>query len=116
VSGKVQIEIPREKIEEFCRKWKLTEFSLFGSVLRDDFRPDSDVDVLVTFAPDAHWRYYHVLDMKDELKGIFERDADMVEKRLVEKSENHIRREHILSNLETVYVRDESLTIAEVQW
>jgi uncharacterized protein len=104
VGGKARIEIPTEKIEEFCRKWKITEFSLFGSVLRDDFRPDSDVDVLVTFGPDAHRRYYHILDMKDELKEIFGREVDIVEKRLVEKSENYLRRRHILSNLETVYV------------
>jgi len=104
VGGKVRIEIPGEKIQEFCQRWKITEFSLFGSVLRDDFRADSDVDVLVTFSPDAHWRYYHILDMKDELKEIFGREVDLVEKRLVEKSDNYIRRKHILSNLETVYV------------
>lgn len=104
MSGRVQIEIPREKIEEFCRKWKITEFSLFGSVLRDDFRSDSDVDVLVTFAPDAHWRFYHLQNMEDELKEMFGRDVDLVEKHLVEGSENYIRRKHILSNMETVYV------------
>jgi len=101
--GNLRIQIPEEKIKEFCQRWKITEFSLFGSVLRDDFRPDSDVDVLVTFSPDAHWRYYHILDMKDELKEIFGREVDVVEKRLVEKSENYLRRKHILSNLETVY-------------
>jgi predicted nucleotidyltransferase len=104
MGGSVLIEIPGDKIEEFCRRWKVTEFSLFGSVLRDDFRPDSDVDVLVSFSPDAHWRYYHILDMKDELKEIFGRGVDVIEKRLVEKSDNYIRRKHILSNLETVYV------------
>jgi uncharacterized protein len=104
VGGKVRVEIPEKKLQEFCRKWKIIEFSLFGSVLRDDFRPDSDVDVLVTFSPDSHWRYYHILDMKDELKEIFGREVDVVEKRLVEKSENYVRRKHILSNLETVYV------------
>lgn len=104
MSSTSAIEIPRQRIEEFCHKWRITELSLFGSVLRDDFRPDSDVDVLVTFSPDAHWRYYHILDMKDELKEIFGREVDVVEKRLVEKSENYVRRKHILSNLETVYV------------
>ena len=104
MSAKIQIDIPKEKIEAFCRKWKITEFSLFGSVLRDDFRPDSDVDVLVTFGPDAHWRYYHFLDMQDELRDVFGREVDVVEKRLVESSENYIRRKHILNNLETVYV------------
>jgi len=49
------IDIPMDRIEEFCRRWKIREFSLFGSVLREDFRPDSDVDVLVSFEPDAEW-------------------------------------------------------------
>ncbi len=53
--GETRIAIPQDKIADFCRRWKITEFALFGSVLRDDFRPDSDVDVLVTFAPDARW-------------------------------------------------------------
>lgn len=104
MTAKIQIEIPKQKIEAFCRKWKITEFSLFGSVLRDDFRPDSDVDVLVTFSPDAHWRFYDLLHMQDELKEVFGREVDLGEKRLVESSENYIRRKHILSNLETVYV------------
>jgi predicted nucleotidyltransferase len=103
VRANLQITFAQQEIEAFCRKWKITEFSLFGSVLRDDFRPDSDVDVLVTFSPEAHWRYYNLLDMKDELKAIFGREVDVVEKRLVEKSENYIQRKHILSNLETVY-------------
>src|SRR5436305_1542205 len=95
VGGKVRVEIPEEKIQEFCRRWKVTEFSLFGSVLRDDFRPDSDVDVLVTFSPDAHWRYYHILDMKDELKEIFgargrhRRKTPCREKRKLHSEEAH---------------------------
>lgn len=104
MSEKIKIDIPKDKIAEFCRRWKVTEFALFGSVLRDDFRPDSDVDVLVTFAPGTQWRFYHLLDMKDELEAIFGRPVDVVEKRLVEHSENYIRRRHILENMETVYV------------
>jgi len=50
-----KLVVPIDRIAEFCRRWKITELALFGSVLRDDFRPDSDVDVLVTFAPDAPW-------------------------------------------------------------
>lgn len=104
MSEKIKIDIPKDKIAEFCRRWKVTEFALFGSVLRDDFRPDSDVDVLVTFSPGTQWRFYHLLDMKDELEAIFGRPVDVVEKRLVEHSENYIRRRHILENMETVYV------------
>ena len=104
MSKKIKIDMPKDKIVEFCRRWKVTEFALFGSVLRDDFRPDSDVDVLVTFAPGTQWRFYHLLDMKDELEAILGRPVDVVEKRLVEHSENYIRRRHILENMETVYV------------
>jgi predicted nucleotidyltransferase len=98
------LAISRDKIAEFCRRWKITEFALFGSVLRDDFRPDSDIDVLVTFAPDASWRFYDLVSMKGELEAMFGRPVDLVEKRLVECSENYIRRKHILDHMETVYV------------
>ena len=98
------LEISRDKIAEFCRRWKITEFALFGSVLRDDFRPDSDIDVLVTFAPGASWRFYDLISMREELESMFGRPVDLVEKRLVERSENYIRRKHILNHMETIYV------------
>lgn len=100
---KIQITVPKERIAAFCRKWKIAELALFGSVLRDDFRPDSDVDVLVTFSPDSDWGVEHLLDMKDELEALFGRPVDLVEKRLVEESPNYIRRKRILSHRETVY-------------
>ena len=95
--------VSKETIAEFCRKWKITEFALFGSVLREDFRPDSDVDVLVTFSPGSDWGVEHLLDMKEELEALFGRTVDLVEKRLVEESRNYIRRKHILSHMEAVY-------------
>ena len=98
------LETPRDKIAQFCERWKITELALFGSVPRDDFRAESDVDVLVTFAPGTTRRYYGLLDMKEELEAIFGRKVDLVEKRLVESSENYIRRQHILSHAETIYV------------
>jgi uncharacterized protein len=96
--------VSRDKIAEFCCRWKITEFALFGSVLRDDFRPDSDIDVLVSFAPDASWRFYDLISMKEELTAMFGRPVDLVEKRLIESSENYIRRNHILNHMETIYV------------
>jgi predicted nucleotidyltransferase len=99
-----EIRVPNEKLADFCRRWKIIELSLFGSVLREDFGPDSDIDVLVTFAPDAAWRFYDLIDMREELERIFGRSVDLVERRLVETSENYIRRKHILSNVETIYV------------
>ena len=98
------LKISRDKIAEFCRRWRITELALFGSVVRDDFRPDSDVDVLVTFAPDPPKRFYDLLDMKEELEAMFGRKVDVAERRLVETSENYIRRKHILSHTETIYV------------
>ena len=67
----VQVELDRPRIEEVCRKWKVKEFALFGSVLREDFRPDSDVDVLVTFAPNEEWDLFDIVDMQDELQEMF---------------------------------------------
>ncbi len=96
----VCIEIDKEKIAAFCRKWKITEFSLFGSVLRDDFRPDSDIDVLVTFAEDAPWSLFDLVKMEDELKEMFGRDVDFVEKKALH---NPFRRYHILRNREVIY-------------
>lgn len=98
------MEIPRDKIAEFCRRWKINELSLFGSVLREDFQPDSDVDVLVSFAPDVTWSLWDLVTMQEELTQILGREVDLVERRAVERSKNYIRRRHILSSAERIYV------------
>jgi predicted nucleotidyltransferase len=95
-----QIEVPMNKIKDFCLKWKIKEFSLFGSVLREDFRPDSDIDVLVGFEETVSWSLYDVVEMKDELKAIFGRDVDIVEKGAVR---NPFRRRSIMTNREVLY-------------
>lgn len=96
-----QIDIPHERIADFCRKWKIVELSLFGSVLRDDFGPDSDVDVLVTFEPDAPWDGFDWPDMKDELAAMFEgRTVDLVEARGLR---NPFRRHRILTSRRILY-------------
>ncbi len=100
----VHIEVNLDRVAEYCRKWKVTELALFGSVLREDFRPDSDVDVLVTFAQDAKWSLFDLVEMQDELGQLLGRDVDLVEREAIEKSENYIRRKHILSNTEIIYV------------
>jgi len=102
--NRTKIDIPKEKIDEFCQKWKIVELSLFGSVLRDDFRPDSDVDVLVTFAPDARYSLFDLVHIEEELREILRRNVDLVERKAVERSENYIRRKHILGSLEAIYV------------
>jgi hypothetical protein len=101
---KVRIIIPQEQIKAFCRRWKITELALFGSVLRDEFRPTSDVDVLATFDESATWSLLDLVHMQEELAKILGRGVDLVERQAVEQSENYIRRRHILQSLEPVYV------------
>lgn len=98
-----RIEVPQEQLEEFCRRWKITELALFGSVLREDFRPDSDIDVLVTFAPDAEWGLFDLVRMGEELEEIFGHKVDLLSRRGVEMSRNYIRREAILSSALPIY-------------
>jgi predicted nucleotidyltransferase len=95
-----KIYFPQEKIEAFCRKWKVRELALFGSILRDDFRPDSDIDVLVTFRPDGGITFDNRVEMQDELAEIFSRKVDLVEKEAVR---NPFRRHNILTTREVVY-------------
>ena len=95
-----RIRLPMDRIAAFCRAWRVREFSLFGSVLRDDFGPASDVDVLVSFAPDAAWDLWDLVTMHDELAGIFGREVDLVEK---EALRNPFRRHAILTTREVIY-------------
>lgn len=96
--------LPRHKIDEFCRRWKITDLALFGSVLRDDFGPESDIDVLVTFAPHAEWGLFDHVRMEEELEASLGRKVDMISRRAVEKSTNWIRRQAILETAEVYYV------------
>jgi hypothetical protein len=104
--SKLKLSVSRKKIADFCRRWNVVEFSLFGSVLREDFRPDSDVDVLVRFAPNARISLFDLVDMEDELKDVLGRDVDLVEKDSIQRSENYIRRKGILENAEVIYAAE----------
>jgi uncharacterized protein len=97
------IKSPEDQIEAFCAKWESVELALIGSVLRDDFRDDSDVDVLVTFAPNAQRSLFDHVDMQEELEGILGRRIDLVSRKAVEGSRNYIRREAILGSSEVIY-------------
>ena len=96
---RIAIDYDKEKLRDFCRKWKITEFSLFGSVVRDDFGPESDVDVLVTFAADARRSLFDMVHMEDGLVEIFGREVDLLTRRSVERSLNPIRKTSILSSV-----------------
>lgn len=99
----LKIQIPGDKITEFCHRWKITELAFFGSVLREDFRPDSDVDVLVTFSADAGWSLFDHVKMQDELSTVLGREVDLVSKRAIENSHNWIRKQSILDSAEIYY-------------
>jgi hypothetical protein len=101
---KVKINIPKAKIAEFCERWNISELAIFGSALRADFRPDSDVDVLVSFAPEAKVSLFDMVHMQDELNQIFGRDVDLISKRGVEDSRNYLRRKAILESAQVIYV------------
>jgi len=95
-----KIDIPAERIADFCRKWKIRELALFGSVLRDDFNPESDVDVLYTMMPDAPFDFDIYWEMKEELEKIFGREVDLVKKGTIE---NPFRRAHIMKNMRVIH-------------
>ena len=97
------IHIPRDEITAFCKRWQVTELALFGSVLRDDFGPDSDVDVLVRFDPEARCTLFDMSRMQDELSRMLGRHVDLIERAGVEQSRNYIRRKAILQSAETIY-------------
>jgi predicted nucleotidyltransferase len=94
------IPIDQNRLAEFCRRWRVTEFALFGSILRADFRPDSDVDVLLTFNPDAPWTLWDLSRMRMDLEEMFGRRVDLVEKKALK---NPFRRHSILADQRVIY-------------
>ena len=97
------IEIPSDAIAELCNRWQVLELALFGSALRDDFGPESDVDVLVRFDPGARHTLLDIVQMQDELSATLGRKADLIERTAVEQSPNYRRRRSILQSAETIY-------------
>jgi len=95
-----RIELPMKRIEEFCGKYGVEEFSLFGSVLRDDFGPDSDVDVMLKFKPGHGFTFENTPDIQEELESTFGRPVDVIEKGRIS---NPFRRHAIMSSYRVVY-------------
>lgn len=98
------LDLERSEVASFCRRWKVRELAAFGSVLREDFRTESDVDLLVTFEPDANWGLLDQATMENELTELLGRKVDLVSRRAVEQSTNWIRRKAILESAEIVHV------------
>ena len=97
------IDIPLDAISAFCKRWQVTELALFGSVLRDDFGPNSDVDVLIRFESEHTPGLFGIVRMERELSELFGRQVDVVTRGAVENSRNYIRRKAILNSARVVY-------------
>ena len=102
-SSILRIDLPMEEIASFCRRWKIVELSVFGSVLREDFRPDSDIDFLASFAEDAGWSVMDHMRLEMELESLLNRKVDVLTRRAVERSRNPIRRASILGSARTIH-------------
>ena len=98
-----RIQASPEKIEALCHQWQITELALFGSILRDDFHPDSDVDMLVTFAPDAKLSLLDLVELQHQFAALFGREVDLIERQTIEASPNWIRRNEILNTATVIY-------------
>lgn len=92
-------------LHEFCRQYKITELSVFGSILREDFNFNSDIDLLVKFDPSAHISLIDMIKIENEFKILLRRNIDLVSKKAIENSKNWIRRQNILDNAEIIYVQ-----------
>ena len=99
----LRLDLPLDMVTDFCKKWHIEEFAVFGSVLRGDFGPGSDLDVLVAFSPGADWGLLDHLQMEQELVALLNRKVDLLTRRAVEQSRNWIRRQEILSTAEVIY-------------
>ena len=98
-----KFRLPRKKIAEFCKRWSINEFSLFGSVLRADFSPESDIDVLVSVDPESKIGVLELAQMQVELENLSKRPVDLLEK---EALRNPNRRNEILRTAQVIYASD----------
>ncbi|MEA3350624.1 MAG: nucleotidyltransferase domain-containing protein [Chloroflexota bacterium] len=99
----LEFKFSSQEIQDFCHRWKIVELSLFGSVLRSDYRHDSDVDLLVTFSSDSRWSLFDMVRMQEDIERILRRDVDLVSREGIEASQNYIRRKAILESAEVIY-------------
>ena len=107
----IQTLAPQEKITAFCKRWKVVELAVFGSAVRNDFSPTSDVDVLVSFAPSSERGLFTHVQMTQELKELFGRDVDLVTRRALEQSRNNLLRAEILNSAKLLYSQDEAARV-----
>ena len=100
--------VPNDKIVEFCKRWKIRELALFGSALRQDFRPDSDLDMIAAFAVDADWGLFDHIQMQLELTRLFSRNVELISRRALQRSQNWLLRDEILSTAQALFPSSEA--------
>ncbi|MFG3817891.1 nucleotidyltransferase family protein [Limnothrix redekei] len=105
-----RLGITQEQLAEFCQRWKVVELALFGSVLRDDFRPDSDIDIMVEFHPEARPTFSTLDRMEAELKIMFDREIDLITRQGIASSRNYLRRHEILSSAQVIYATGSAIS------
>ncbi len=101
-------QIPVTKVTRFCQRWHIRELALFGSVLRDDFSADSDVDILISFAEKVEWGLLDHVKMQQELQALLQRKVDLITMRALERSQNWLRRHEILKTAQILFPKQEA--------
>jgi uncharacterized protein len=98
-----RLGLSNQEIVNLCHQWGITKMALFGSILRDDFRADSDIDLLITFAPNARQGLLTLAKIKHELESRLNRSIDLVPEASIQMSDNWIRQREILNSAQTIY-------------
>jgi hypothetical protein len=98
------INIQEEQLKEICKRYLIRELAVFGSALRQDFNDKSDVDLLIEFEPESGITLFNIVDLKEEFEKLFGRDVDIVSKKAIQQSRNHLKRKSILANFKVIYV------------
>ena len=97
------IALPMKAIQSFCQRWQIAQLSVFGSILRDDFNAQIDVDFLYALKPNTRWRLSDLIDAEEELEKMLSRKVDLVGKTTIEQSHNWLRKQNILSSAKVIY-------------
>ena len=101
--SKIMLALPSEQIAAFCRRWSIVRLDVFGSALRPEFLPDSDVDLIATYRPEASWSLLDRVRMKLELEAMLGREVDLLNRRALEKSKRPARVASILTEAQPLY-------------
>jgi predicted nucleotidyltransferase len=99
----INLGVEAKRIADFCQKWKISRLSAFGSILRGELQPDSDIDLLVTFSNDADWTMFDHFIMEDELSHMLNREVDLVNIKALEENQNPIYKQEILNSARQIY-------------